>query len=605
MASGKQIAVNLGSNTLEVATFSVSGRGQLVMDQYASDELLSDPAADAARLDQAASAFGALSKQVRLAKEPIRYAVSGQSVFTRFVKLPPLDVDKLEQIVGFEAQQQVPFPLEEAVWEFQTLGQKEDIEVEVVLVAIKSDELDRFDDVIRSNGYETEGVDLAPMAVYNAFRYNYPDVDVPAVLIDFGERNTNLIYVEGSKFFVRSVNIGGRDITQAISREFAITFQEADERKLRDGFVALGGGYADHEDPEIAAMSKVIRNSLTRLHSEVLRTNNFYRTNQEGNPPQIAFLAGASSSLPYLNEFFQEKLRIPVEYFNALRNVKIGRKVDEGQLTSRAHTVGEIVGTGLRMLPDCPVELEFVPRVVRRERTLAKQAPFFWMAGLAIVAVLAATGFWLQQGAAFAVGNTDNLRNQVSDLETYARDIKEQEARLAAVRSRSGPYSDAVFDRVYWITTFKSLSQAMVNDMVWFVELQPLSKGQTLIDEPKGQEGIALSGRGMPTETASGDYTIDALQLKGLWRDNEDQGGSNVVYRYLDRLCQVSAGYLDIVEVGPDGSAVRNESGEVKKKFTDGELLNPINHGTARNRHAWEFTLRLPLPEGRKIPYTK
>ena len=145
--------------------------------------------------------------------------------------VPPLDVDQLDQIVGFEAQQQVPFPLTEAVWDYQTLGNEGDPEIEVMLVAIKSDELEAVNHVIRSSGFQTGKVDLAPLAIYNAFRYNYPDVDQPVLLIDMGARSTNLIYSEGKKFFVRTINTGTREITQSISKEFGISFLEAEVKK--------------------------------------------------------------------------------------------------------------------------------------------------------------------------------------------------------------------------------------------------------------------------------------------------------------------------------------------------------------------------------------
>ena len=377
---------------------------------------MADPSADGTRLESTQLAVDELRKALKLKTgDPVRYSVSSQAVFTRFVTLPPLDVDQLEQIVGFEAQQQIPFPIEDAVWDFQTLGNPDDIEVEVVLVAVKASDLAQIDNTIRSNGFETKTVDLAPMALYNAYRYNYPDIDQPVLLVDIGARTTNLIYVEGAKLFVRTVPFGGREITQAIAKEFDVTFQEAEERKIQDGFVALGGGYADHEDPEIAAMSKVIRNASTRLHSEIVRTNNFYRSNQSGTPPTMVFLCGAGAGLPYLNEFLQEKLKLQVQYFDSLRNVILGKRIDEAALKPNAHALGELVGLGLRGVGECPMELDLVPRLVQRERNITKKAPFLWIAGFAAAVMMGASGFWFQRAAAYADDQATTLDEDVSD----------------------------------------------------------------------------------------------------------------------------------------------------------------------------------------------
>ncbi|RFC42389.1 MAG: type IV pilus assembly protein PilM, partial [Verrucomicrobia bacterium] len=230
MSSPKHIAVDLGSQSISLGTFSTGPGGVLVLEQFQSSDLLPDPVADGSRTEQCEAALGAMAKSMK-ASGPAHFAVTSQSVFTRFVKLPPLDVDQLDQIVGFEAQQQVPFPLTEAVWDYQTLGNEGDPEIEVMLVAIKSDELEAVNHVIRSSGFQTGKVDLAPLAIYNAFRYNYPDVDQPVLLIDMGARSTNLIYSEGKKFFVRTINTGTREITQSISKEFGISFLEAEAKK--------------------------------------------------------------------------------------------------------------------------------------------------------------------------------------------------------------------------------------------------------------------------------------------------------------------------------------------------------------------------------------
>lgn len=605
MASQKHTAVDLGSQSISVGSFSTGPGGVLVLDQFESLDLLADPAADATRLEQCQSALGALAKSMR-ASGPAHFAVTSQSVFTRFVKLPPLEKDQLDQIVGFEAQQQVPFPLTEAVWDYQTLGNEGELEIEVMLVAIKADELEAVNQVVRSSGFQTGKVDLAPLAIYNAFRYNYPDIEQPVLLIDIGARSTNLIYSEGKKFFVRTINTGTRDISLAISKEFGISFLEAETKKQKDGFVALGGAYADHEDPEIAAMSKVIRNSLTRLHSEVIRTNNFYRSNQGGSAPTVAFLCGVGAGLPYLNEFFQEKLKVPVEYFNALRNVEIGRKVDHAAVMNQASALGELIGLGLRGAGVTPVEIDLVPRLVARERLVEKRAPFFWTAGLSFALLLGSTGLYFHQAAAYASARKARLDGVVSSLKRFSSEIEEQDERLEKIRARSKPYSEAVLGRVYWITTFRDLSEAMVDDKIWFVEMQPMAGTHSLISEPRraGEAALELADP-LVAEVPAGQHVIDSIQIKGLWRDNQ-QGGSKVVYNFLDRLRQSKRPFFDLVERDPaTGQPVPAADGEIVKKFTDGELLNPINHGTGNDRQAYDFTLKLPLPEGRRIQFTK
>src|SRR5688500_12315240 len=192
--------------------------------------------------------------------QPINYAIASQSVFTRFVKLPSVGEEQVDQIVTFEAQQNVPYPIDEVVWDYQLVDSGEAAQVEVVIVAVKADLLDDINDAVEQAGLKTILVDVAPMALYNAFRYNYSDVQGCSLIIDIGSRTTNLIFIEPHKVFSRSIPNGGSTITQQIAKEFNEPFQTAEERKKRDGFVSLGGAYAEPEDPDVARVSKMIRN---------------------------------------------------------------------------------------------------------------------------------------------------------------------------------------------------------------------------------------------------------------------------------------------------------------------------------------------------------
>src|SRR5437588_264814 len=178
-------------------------------------------------------------------------------------------------------------------------------------------------DAVEETGLRTAIVDVATMALYNAFRYNYADLGGCTLLVDIGARTTNLLFIEPQKIFSRSIPVGGSSITVAIAKEFNEPFAAAEFRKKRDGFVSLGGAYAEPEDPEVARVSKLMRSTMTRLHAEVMRSIRHYRAQQQGNAPGTLFIRGARASTPSMREFFREKLHVPIEFFNPLRNVAV------------------------------------------------------------------------------------------------------------------------------------------------------------------------------------------------------------------------------------------------------------------------------------------
>src|SRR4051794_28869277 len=376
MASPKRIvSLDLGTQSVSLAEFRSEANGGLVLNAYRSTELLADPAADATRHAQAKMAVTEMVIGAGMKGHLVNFAIAAQSVFTRFVKLPSVGEEQVDQIVTFEAQQNVPYPINEVVWDYQLVETGDSSQVEVVIVAIKSDLLDEINESVESSGVTTAVVDVSPMALYNAFRYNYSDVSGPALIIDIGARTTNLVFIEPNKVFSRSISSGGNTITAAIAKEFQEAFGAAEERKKRDGFVSLGGAYADADDPDVARVSKITRNTMTRLHSEISRSISFYRSQQGGAQPARVYLAGASTSMPYMREFFQEKFQMPVEFFNPLRNVTVSPSLNVEELGHKAHTLGGLVGLALRSVSSCPMELNLRPASVIRRQQATRQRP--------------------------------------------------------------------------------------------------------------------------------------------------------------------------------------------------------------------------------------
>src|SRR6266403_3288134 len=256
------ISLNLGSQTIGLAEFQAKAGGGLVLQNYRLREVLIDPAGEGIRHTQIAATLREMMAELQIRHEDVNYAVSAHSVFARFVKLPSVEEEKIERIISFEAQQNIPFPIDEVVWDYQLVGGGADEQIQVVLVAIKTDLLEEINEAVEESGLRPSVVDIAPMALYNAFRYNYSDLGGCSLLIDIGARTTNLLFIEPGKTFSRGIPIAGNSITMAIAKEFGETLAAAELRKKRDAFVSLGGAYAEPENADIARASKVVRGTM-------------------------------------------------------------------------------------------------------------------------------------------------------------------------------------------------------------------------------------------------------------------------------------------------------------------------------------------------------
>ncbi len=536
MADPKSIAViNLGSQRISGAIFGKTPGGDLILKRHAIIDMDGDPSVDVSRLPQLKVAVGELINALKIKGQKVWYSVAGHTVFTRFVKLPPVQGDQMDQIVEFEAKQNVPFPIDEVTWDYEVVSDASSIEKEVVLVAMKSDALNEIHEQVVAGGVSGAGVDLAPGALYNSFRYNYPDCDEPVLIIDLGARSTNLVFVEEGRFFTRNLLVGGAAVTNALAKEFGISFAEAEAQKLAQGFVALGGAVEDHPDEAINAMSKVMRNSMTRLHGEVMRTINYYRSNQSGAAPKRILLAGGGAQMGYVAEFFAEKLKLPVELFDSLRGVQFERGANEEVARAASASLGELSGLALRGLGGCPLQLELIPDAIFTSRDAARRAPVLIMAGVCLFATLGASIIWCQKAQAAIEERHLKLRNEGEGLISIGRNIQALEAEQEQLRTRASQLQQIVQERSWWVRLFDDLNKNFSNDLIWLTIVEPLKDNKPLTQPLWGGQESEGASAEKPAANAIPKYE---LRIQGLYRKNND-GDQQVVTDYATKLSKL------------------------------------------------------------------
>src|SRR5213595_784257 len=407
------LCLDFGAGSLKIAEFEPNESGTLRLRQFGLKSLGFEGSQDAARERVILKAIQELFAERPFGSKNIDVCAPGFHVFSKFVKLPPVDTSKVTQIIEYEAQQNVPFPLEEVVWDYQILGTTATGELEVLLVAIKAVVVEGLFRTAEAANLRVQLVDVSPAALCNAFRYNYGDLDGCTMLLDIGAKTSNLLFFEKGKVFSRSINLGANAITQDFINESKLKYENAEKLKIDEGFVSLGGPYEEPENPHQAAISKIARQFMTRLHIQVNQTMQFYRGQQGGSPPQRLFLSGGASIMPYTAQFFAEKLNVPVEYFNPFRNVQIDPAINLEELARVAHSLGEVVGLGLRNLAHCPVELNLMPESTLNWVNFNQKKPYFIATVFSLVAVLFASGLLFKNLAGVNAEELEKLKQSI------------------------------------------------------------------------------------------------------------------------------------------------------------------------------------------------
>jgi type IV pilus assembly protein PilM len=520
------LTVDFGAGSLKLAEFEINEAGGLTLNRFAIRPLGLEGSQEASREKVILQALPEVLASAGVKSKNLNVCAPGFHVFSKFVKLPPVDAGKVGQIIQYEAQQNVPFPLSEVVWDYQILGNAAGGELEVLLVAIKSEIVEGLFRVAEQAKLNLQLCDASPAALCNAFRYNYPDLEDCTMLLDIGAKTSNLLFFEKGKVFSRSINLGANTITQDFANESKLKFDDAEKIKIQEGFVSLGGAYEEPENPNQAAISKIARQFMTKLHIQVNQTLQFYRGQQGGGAPQRLFLSGGASIMPYTAQFFAEKLNVPVEYFNPFRNVQIGPEVNLEDLSRVAHGLGEVVGLGLRNLANCPVEMNLMPDSTLRWQSFNQKKPYLVASVFSLVLVAFGVGFLFQKLAANKQAEIQRLEPKVTELNAKYERFNGAYKKLQKVQSDAAQISTWLQDRYYWGDFIAETRRALVRaevDMkkklavqnpnvdagIWIERMTALpNMGATSgvsqappvpgMGVPPGMPGLGMPGLGMP-----------------------------------------------------------------------------------------------------------
>jgi type IV pilus assembly protein PilM len=485
------LALDIGASKLVVAEFMVGKGGVPELVNYGIGKLGLDASAETDSSAYIVSTIREIIRENGLRPAPLLMTVSGQTVFPRYVKLPPVARDKIMQIIRYEAEQNVPFPIEDVVWDYQLLGDETQDEVNVMLVAVKTDNVSMLTDCVVAAGLEPQVVDVAPMALYNLVRYNYPDLQGCTMVLDIGARSSNLIFLEEERVFSRSIPVAGNAITHELMKEFDESFEEAEQLKTEHAFVAFGGVYAGPDNEIADRVSKIVRNVITRLHAEVNRSINFYRSQQGGSPPSLVLLTGGSSMIPHTDTFFREKLKVEVDYLNPFVSIPVSNEIDTDRIENDLQMLGEVTGLAIRRSLACPVEINLMPPDLVAKKVFRKRQPYFALASVGLILVMLSWWVYFRKMSTVwddRVRELEIRRDVLTETDTELVRVVAKEKEAA---KRLGEIVKVASKKSQWLEWIEGIHGCLLEGM-WLRSLEPVKED--------GIFYIKIEGRGFDDE---------------------------------------------------------------------------------------------------------
>ena len=392
----KLLTLNIGASSVTLAEYEAGGRS-LTLLNYGTAALAAP--LDAENADVVLPpALLEIVRERGIRPGKVAISISGQMAFPRAAAIPMAGgTEKFDQLVRYEIEQNIPFPIDEMVCDRAILGDTPNGDKSVMVVAAKVDQVEAITSAVSSAGFSPEIVDVAPLAITNVLKAIRPD-DECAVLLDIGAKVTSLVIVEGEKIYNRSIPQAGNTITKEIAQILGCTQEEAEQVKRENAYVSMGGVTED-EDETLDRISKACRNVMTRIHAEISRSINFYRSQQGGGTPVRLYLTGGSSLLPQTDEFFRDSLQIEVEYLNPFEVAGVGKALGEASL-SDAVLLSANTGVALHAAGRAAIDINLLPPSIVEARAEAAKVPVVAVAAVALVAGLACWFYGAKQTTA-------------------------------------------------------------------------------------------------------------------------------------------------------------------------------------------------------------
>ena len=415
----------------------------------------------------------------------VALSVPAQQTLIRFIQLPPVEQGKVAQIVSYEAKQQIPFALEDAVWDYQTLGGADEstgylLDAEVGIFAIKKEQLASAMKPLLDRKVEIEVVQSAAVALYNFLCYDRlkdrPDepfeaADEYTVLCEMGADNTVLVVTNGAKIWTRVVPIGGNHFTRSLVKDMKLTFAKAEHLKCNAT-----------KSPDPKAVFQAMRPVFNDYVTEIQRSVGYFSSVNRNAKIKKVLGVGNGFKLAGLQKFLQQNLQqYPVERVERFEQL-VGEKV-LGDAVFQENILGFVVPYGLAVqaMGQTRLRTTLLPPEIATARMVRRKKPWAALTAASLLGLLALSAF----GYGNVVRSVSESRfgdaeKDVADYNTLATTMKgkyeEVKTRYTGTEERAGKLIGNLNTRMYWPEVYRAINECLPRDTGAALDAADLTK---------------------------------------------------------------------------------------------------------------------------------
>jgi len=347
MGSKDVIGLDIGTNAIKLLEIEES-KGGFRLKNFGITQLPKDSIVNGSILNHNAvvSAVQQLTSNLKIKTKRTVASISGHPVIIKKITMPLTTGEGLEESIKFEAEQYIPFDLEEVNIDFQILDVQEEKaeQMNVMLVAAKKVMIDEYTKLLSDAGLKPIIIDIDVFALENAFEINYPiEENQNVALIDTGASTINInITKDGVSVFTRDIFLGSNQITEELQKQIGISFEEAEALKIGKGIDSVD--YGEAED--------IIKKGCENIASEIQKTLDFYNSTTYESINKI-YLSGGCAKTAHFKAIVEEKSKIQTEIIDCLRNIKYDESAFDPEYIRDITPLASVgIGLALRRLGD-------------------------------------------------------------------------------------------------------------------------------------------------------------------------------------------------------------------------------------------------------------
>ncbi|MDY7095403.1 MAG: type IV pilus assembly protein PilM [Acidobacteriota bacterium] len=338
------VGLDIGSSAVKLVELK-ERKGDFQLVHLGMDPLSPEAIVDGSIMDSSlvVDAIHRLNDESKSKNSNYATSLSGHSVIIKKIQLPAMSSEELAESIQWEAEQYIPFDINDVRLDYVVLSEEDAVheEMEVLLVAVKRDKVNDYQSVISQTGKTPALIDIDVFAIQNAYEVNY-DLDPLKVvaLINMGASVTNInVLARGNTVFWRDITFGGNQFTEALQREFSLSFEQAEALKRGDTV----GNYS-------AAEARPILDSVSEeMASEIQKTFDFFSATSSEGPVEELVLSGGCALTPNLQQILRDRFGVPNELLNPFRRIHFKESdFDADWLQSIAPRLAVAVGLAIR-----------------------------------------------------------------------------------------------------------------------------------------------------------------------------------------------------------------------------------------------------------------